>query len=183
MYNWYDVRACHYVKSISNVDKTAPPSCFFFLLVNVGPYRTLSTWKDEPANNKVTDELPTSRAPKHSLFIDGNAIVIAYWSQHGGCWWSGAYLTPGHLQQSWWWGDALWISVVSQRQTGYKRGRLNINISYQYVRIHVVKMRRSHDRVDFIMGILYMGWRSWKCNWDGFIIGYNEKFEFWHDEH
>ena len=54
-------------------------------------------------------------------------------------------------------GDALWISVVSQRQTGYKRGRLNINISYQYVRIHVVKMRRSHDRVDFIMGILYMG--------------------------
>ena len=44
-------------------------------------------------------------------------------------------------------------------------------------------MRRSHDRVDFIMGILYMGWRSWKWNWESFIIGYDEKFDFWHDEH
>ena len=23
-------------------------------------------------------------------------------SQHGGCWWPGAYLAPGHLQPSWW---------------------------------------------------------------------------------
>ena len=31
-----------------------------------------------------------------------NDILWSFLSQHGGCWWPGAYSAPGHLQPSWW---------------------------------------------------------------------------------
>ena len=75
-------------------------------------HRALSPWGNEPVNNKVTNGLPTSRTLSNSfcfMVAIYNICVMRYdsceniviMSHHGGCWWPGAYLAPGHVQPSW----------------------------------------------------------------------------------
>ena len=115
------------------------------LKINVRNHSILPLWEGQPTINKETmDCRPPSKIVRwlycNTCYVqyDSCDCIMSQSSRDGNCWWSGAYFVPGHLQPSRWWSLGLY-SLRRRRLTG--------------MGIPIINLRRSDDRLRFIMGI------------------------------